>query len=221
MAPEPASAAGGPDAAEWVSALIHSRQTILPKRLAEPGPDGKQLDLILAAAAAAPDHGQLVPWRFVIVPPSQRSRLGEAFAQALLARDTTATPDQVAQARDKATRAPLLMLAVARLQGGDPEIDATERLLSAGCAIQNMLLTAHALGFGAALTSGKALHAPVLEALFDLGPGEQALCFINVGTPVSRRPTRIRPSPNQYVSVLGEAPGVNNSPPAPDLPATA
>jgi len=192
---------------ELVKTLIHSRQTLLPRRLAEPGPDDVQLDAILAAAAAAPDHGQLTPWRFVIVPPAARARLGEAFAAALLARDATATPEQVAQAREKAFRAPLLLLAIGRLADEVPTgegagIDATERLISAGCALQNMLLTAHALGFGAALTSGKALQSEVLRGLFRLSPGERALCFLSVGTVAKPRAVRARPLPASYVSVL-------------------
>ena len=63
------------DAAELLAAVIHSRQTVLPKRLDHPAPDAAQLALILGAAAAAPDHGQLTPWRFVIVPEDARSRL--------------------------------------------------------------------------------------------------------------------------------------------------
>ncbi len=189
--------------AEWVAALIHSRQTVLPKRLLAPGPDAAQLAMILQAAAAAPDHRQLTPWRFVIVPEDQRGRLAEAFAASLLERDAQATPEQLAQAREKAHRAPLLMLAIGRLSGGDPEIEAGERLVSAGCAIQNMLLTAHALGFGAALTSGKALGSRALRSLFGLSPEEQALCFISVGTVRERRPARARPAPEAYVSVLG------------------
>lgn len=191
------------EAAHWVAALIHSRQTVLPKRLRAPGPDALQLRAIVSAAAAAPDHRQLTPWRFVIVPEDQRARLAEAFAASLRERDPAATPEQLAQAREKAHRAPLLLLAVARLAGGDPEIEAGERLVSAGCAIQNMLLTAHAQGFGAALTSGKALGSPALRQLFGLAPGEQALCFISIGTVRERRPARARPAPEAYVTVLG------------------
>lgn len=198
-APGPVAA----DAAELVAALIHSRQTILPKRLGAPGPDVAQLALILTAAAAAPDHGQLTPWRFVIVPEAERDRLAEVFAASLIERDPQATAEQVGQAREKAFRAPLLMLAIGQLAGGDPDIDANERLVSAGCAIQNMLLTAHALGFGAALTSGKALKSRALRALFGLGAGEQALCFISVGSVHKHRPARQRPGTERYVSVLG------------------
>ena len=190
-------------AAEWAQALIESRQTILPKRLVAPGPDAQQVRQILGAAAAAPDHGELVPWRFVIVSPEARGRLAEAFAQSLAERDPAATPEQLAQAREKAHRSPLLMLAVARLasQPGE-EIPDDERLLSAGCAIQNLLLLATALGFGSALTSGQAMQSSGLRALFELQPHERALCFISIGTPVAGKPRRPRPGLEDYVSLL-------------------
>jgi nitroreductase len=189
--------------AEWAHALIEARQTILPKRLGAPGPDAQQLRQILGAAGSAPDHGELVPWRFVIVSPEARSRLADVFEQSLFDRDADATAAQLAQAREKAHRAPLLMLAVARF--AEQELDDVpdhERLVSAGCAIQNMLLIATALGFGSALTSGKAMQSPGLRALFSLQPHERALCFISIGTPASRRQRRPRPTPGDYVSLL-------------------
>ena len=189
-------------AAEWAQALIQSRRTVLPKRLAAPGPDARQLQQILGAAAAAPDHGELLPWRFVIVPESARGRLAEVFAQSLRERDAAATEEQLAQAREKAHRAPLLMVAIARTAGGDASIPAHERLLSAGCAIQNMLLVATALGFGSALTSGKAMDSRGLRELFSLAPEEQALCFISIGTVTAARRGRERPAVERYVSEL-------------------
>jgi nitroreductase len=191
--------------AESTCALIESRQTVLPKRLQAPGPDTCQLQQIVSAAAAAPDHGELLPWRFVIVPEHSRGRLGDVFAAALIERDAQATPTQIAQAREKAMRAPLLMLAVAKLAGARDDVPSTERLVSLGCAIQNMLLVATAQGFGSALTSGKSMDAPGLHALFGLEPHERAICFINVGTAASRKPRRQRPEPHEYVSTLGDA----------------
>ncbi len=92
--------------------------------------------------------------------------------------------------------------------GGDPDIVPAERLVSAGCAVQNLLLMATALGFGSALTSGKALQSQGLRALFALGEGERALCFVSVGTVLSRKPARARPVPAQYVGTLVPAVGV-------------
>ena len=192
-----------PDWAFVVSELIQARQTVLPKRLMDPGPDAAQTQAILAAAAAAPDHMQLLPWRFILVPAGQRATLAEVFARALSERDPQATPEQLAQAREKAFRAPLLMLAVVDGARGDPEVDLNERILSAGCAVQNMLLMATALGFGSALTSGKALKSHTLRACFGLGADELALCFVSVGTVHSSRPARVRPTVADYVNTLG------------------
>lgn len=200
------------EVAAIAAALIQSRQTILPKRLGAPGPAGPELAQILAAASHAPDHGQLVPWRFVLVPGAARTALAEVFAQALLERDPQATAEQAEQAREKAHRSPVLLLAVVDAERGDPEVDLAERLLSAGCAVQNMLLMATAQGYGSALTSGKALKAAGLRALFRLRPSEQAVCFISIGTVVSRKAVRARPAVSDYVGTLqadgGVAPGL-------------
>jgi len=187
---------------ELIETLMQSRQTILPKRLSAPGPDAAQLQQIVAAAAHAPDHGQLLPWRFVLIPDAARAALGDAFAAALLERDADALPEQVEQAREKAFRAPLLMLLVVQDVRGDADIDFSERVISAGCAVQNMLLMATALGFGSALTSGKALKSHSLRTLFALQPDEHALCFVSLGTATRSKPARTRPTVAQYLSTF-------------------
>ncbi|WP_431151638.1 nitroreductase family protein [Acidovorax facilis] len=204
----PTAALPPDDTAAMAAALIHSRQTILPKRLTAPGPSAGELAQILSAAAHAPDHGQLTPWRFVLVPAAARPALADVFAQALCERDPAATPEQAEQAREKAYRAPVLMLVVVDSQCGDPAIDLSERLVSAGCAVQNMLLMATAQGFGSALTSGKALKSPGLRGLFQLDAWEQALCFVSIGTVQSRKAARARPVADSYVSTLDPHKGV-------------
>ncbi|MDO5086078.1 MAG: nitroreductase family protein [Comamonadaceae bacterium] len=203
---DPVQMASPADAAAWAAELIHSRRTQLPRRLAPPGPNASQQAEILRAAAAAPDHGGLLPWRFIVVPEAARPRLADAFAAALLARDAAASAEQLAQVREKAFRSPWLLLAVARLHeetgGAGPKVPPAERIVSAGCAIQNMLLMAHAQGFGAALTSGQSLNSAPLRTLFGLHDHEQALCFISVGATARPRPPRQRPCPVHYVTVL-------------------
>ena len=187
----------------WASTLIHSRRTTLPKRLRGPGPDIDQRACILQAAAAAPDHDQILPWRFIEVPEQGRAALGQAFADALLERDPQADAPACSQAREKAMRSPWLLLAVVRTGGEPAEIPAAERVLSAGAAIQNMLLMATAFGLGSALTSGKALQSLALRQLFALKDNEQALCFSNIGHIGEPRQPRARPEVAQYFSVLG------------------
>lgn len=190
------------EAGHWFGVLAQARRTTLPKRLHPPGPDATQREAMLLAAAAAPDHAQLLPWRFIEVPADARPALADAFERALRERDPGVGADEVARAREKAARAPWLMLAVARTRGGDAEVPAHERVLSAGCAIQNLLLSATAMGFGSALTSGRSLRSPAIRRLFALGEDEDPLCFVSVGTVAAARPGRVRPAVGAFHSVL-------------------
>ena len=203
-----------------LAALLQARQTVLPKRLGAPGPDAAQLAAILGAAAHAPDHGGLLPWRFVRIPLAARPALAEAFAQALAERNPEAAPDQLAQARDKAFRAPELLVLVVDGACGDPAIGWDERLVSAGCAVQNVLLMATALGFGSALTSGKALKSDALRRLLALGPAEHALCCLSVGSVSARKPTPPRPGVPEIVRTLTDAGPIDglHTEPNPDTP---
>jgi nitroreductase len=99
-----------------------------------------------------------------------------------------------------------LLLLVVDAARGDPEIDLHERLISAGAAVQNVLLVATAQGFGSALTSGKALKSAVLQRFFALRASEHAVCFVSIGSVASRRPPRARPAVADYLSTLGESP---------------
>jgi len=195
-------AAARRELADFAHALISSRQNVSPRRLVAPAPDVHELELILGAAAAAPDHGLLLPWRFAIVPVERRFMLAEAFASALIDRDPEASPADVEAARAKAHRAPLLVLAIARLGPDEDGIPEIERAVSLGCAIQNMLLTTHALGFGAGLTSGQAMRSPRMKALFGLAEYEHAVCCVNIGTVSKRKPLRKKPFVSTFTTSL-------------------
>lgn len=182
--------------------LIHTRQHVSPKRLGDPGPDAAQIEIILGAAGAAPDHGRLNPWRLIIIPSERRHLLGQAFAEALVERDAAATEVQREEARSKAHRGPFLALVVLRLDSALGETHPQERMISAGCAIQNMLLAAHAMGFGAGLSSGRGLYSGQMRTLFRLSEDEQPLCFFSVGTVTTGKSSRPRPAVANYTSTL-------------------
>jgi len=187
---------------ELVDTLIATRRNYAPRRLVAPGPDASQVARLFAAAAAAPDHGQLTPWRFVVVPVGKRDLLGDVFARALVERDPAASEGDIEAARAKAHNAPLLMLAIARLGGDASDVSDLERMVSLGAAIQNMLLAAHGMGLAAGLAGGRALRSVPLRELFKLCAAEQPVCFVNVGTALAREPERLRPPPEAFVSEL-------------------
>lgn len=187
---------------DFAEKLIHGRVHVSPKRLGSPGPDEKQKQQILLAANAAPDHGRMMPWRFIEISEESRSALGEVFYQCLLDRDSNATPIQLQEAREKALRGPLLLLAVLSFADQANEISKDEKLISLGCAVQNILLSAYALGFGSGLSSGKALQSQRMRDLFQLNDQEDPICFITIGTVTKSKPGRIRPKLSDYHSIF-------------------
>jgi nitroreductase len=137
------------------------------------------------------------------VSESSRTLLGDVFRDCLLDRDPQATPIQLDEARDKAFRGPLLLLAAANLNDTEDGITPHEKMISLGCAIQNVLLMAHALGFGAGLSSGKAIQSERLRKLFKLSTNTIAICFITIGT-VSKNKSgnALRPDLTVYHSIF-------------------
>ena len=172
----------GADLAGLVLALIGSRQSVMPKRLEAPGPDDAQLRQMVDAAACAPDHRGLRPWRLVRIADPQRAALADLFEACTLDRDPAATPDDITRSREKAHRAPVLLLAVLRGEPADDEVPLVERAITLGAALMNLLLAAHGLGYGAMLTSGRAVRTPRFAQAFALAPGEQAVCFVSIGS---------------------------------------
>lgn len=185
--------------AEFTESLIALRQHVGPRHLADPGPEPELLRRMFMAAAAAPDHGRLRPWRFIVIGDGARAHLGQAFVDALLERDASASLEEQQNARDKALRSPTLILAVADFRTPDPKVSDAERLVSLGCAVQNLLLSAVAHGFAAGLSSGQALASEPLRRAFEIAEGEQAVCFVSLGTQAKQRPVRERPQVDDFV----------------------
>lgn len=187
------------DLAAFTLDLITSRHSVSPKRLQGPGPGAAQLQAMVEAAGCAPDHELLRPWRLIRIAPEQRATLAEVFEQSLLERLPDADAIARGQAREKAFRAPELLLAVARLAPAHADVPDAERHVALGAALQNLLLAAHGLGFAAMLTSGQALRTRRFASAFHLADGEHPLCFVSIGTPTEVK-WRSRPSASELMS---------------------
>ena len=190
------------DPASFLLNIMASRQHVAPKRLIEPGPQDEELEKIFSAASHAPDHGLLKPWRFILIPKDKRSSLGDAFVSALKDRDPKAKQDEIESAYSKAFRSPCLMLCVINNKDSQTSIPPFERIVSLGCAIQNMLLMSQALGIGSGITSGRAMNSVQIRELFLLADDEQGICFLNFGKVTSYKAKRQRPLPSGFISSI-------------------
>ncbi|MDC8783729.1 nitroreductase family protein [Roseateles koreensis] len=157
-----------------------SRYSIGPKHLVAPGPSEAELALMVEAALRAPDHGELMPFRFKRVAGNARARMAELFAAAARA----AGKDEAGAALDaeRALRPPVTVAVVARIDMGHRQVPAHEQWACVGGALSNFLMAAHLLGYGGKMLSGAKVRDPGITAAF-CAPGETLLGWIALGTP--------------------------------------
>ncbi|MDB6061042.1 MAG: nitroreductase [Verrucomicrobiaceae bacterium] len=180
--------------------LLNNRNS--EPRLTKPAPDREILNRILLASLRAPDHGRLRPWRYLLIEGKARQKLGDLFADALLARKADASEDEVKKNRDAPLRAPLVIAVVAKLQD-HPKVPRVEQLLTAGCAAYGILLAAQASGFGAIWRTGDNCYDEHVKTGLGLSADEQLIAYIYLGTPEGLT----KPSPevhlDEFVSAWG------------------
>src|ERR1700758_1578676 len=146
-------------------ALLTSRRSFKAVELAGPAPTPAEIDMLLTVASRVPDHGKLTPWRFIVFEGAARQKAGDAIASAFKVKYTDAKPDQIEAERGRLTRAPLVVAVVSRA-GPHVKIPEWEQVLSAGAAAMNLVLAAHALGYGASwITEWYAYDRAVLDTL--------------------------------------------------------
>ena len=97
---------------------LQQRRSVGPQRLGEPGPGADEIETLLTVAARVPDHGRLVPWRFLVIEGEARHRIGEAIAAAFSADQPGADAEKVAFERNRLARAPLVIAVVSRARSG-------------------------------------------------------------------------------------------------------
>jgi len=161
-------------------AALLTRRSVSPKRLCGPGPTPDELGLMVDAALRAPDHGGLLPWRLIDFPSNEREALAQLFEDEKRRRDPVATPDDFVRAREHATHAPVVWAFIARPQR-NVLVPMHEQWLGAGAALGQLLLAAHALGYGAIVLSGERCQDQPLRQALGLEPYETLAGFISIG----------------------------------------
>lgn len=180
-------------------ALLHTRRSGKPRDMIAPGPDAGQLRAILSAAIRVPDHGKLAPWRLVVVRADQRAALERVITEAYRAERPDAGRLEIDAMVQFAQQAPSLVVVLSSPVAGS-KIPVWEQELSAGAAIMNLLLAAHASGFvGGWLTGWPAYNDAVRDAFGQ--EHERIAGFVFLGSP--SRPLEERPRPD-YDSVVTE-----------------
>ena len=186
--------------ASGVLAFLLTRRSVRAAAMTEPGPDPRQLEQILTAAARVPDHKKLAPWRFIVFSGAARSAFGDVLAQACAAEETDPpSPVRLATERARFERAPTVVVLISQISQ-KPGVPEWEQILSCGAAGQNMCLAANALGFGTQWITEWYAYSPLVAKALGLADNERVAGFIYIGTPAERQADRDRPQLAQIVS---------------------
>ncbi len=164
-----------------MDALTALLTRVSPAALDAPAPSAEVLQKILEAAVAAPDHGRMRPWRFVLIEGAARERFGDLLAGSLRRREPTAPPGKLEAERKKALRAPLIVVVAAALQA-NAKVPEVEQVVAAGAAAQNALVAAHALGFGGFWRTGAIAYDTAAKQALGLAATDAIVGFLYLGT---------------------------------------
>lgn len=173
--------------------LLEQRCSVPSRQLGEPAPDEATLLALFTAAIRVPDHGKLVPFRLIRLQGAGKRAWGEQMTALARRKQPDISPAKLEKERLRYSYAPLVVVVVARLDVHS-KVPQIEQQLSAGCVAHNLLLGAHALGFGAQWLTGWAAYDRDAAAILGLGENEHVIGFVHIGTAQIEIPDRERPA---------------------------
>jgi len=160
--------------------VIQNRVSIT--KLIEPAPNEAELLEVFTAAARAPDHGKLQPWRFLVIQGEGLESLSHIFLSAITKLNPDVSPSLVEKTRSMPFRAPMIIVAIAKCQESS-KVPKLEQIIACGAATQNLLNALFALNYGAVWRTGDLAYEKHVTQSLGLGESEELIGFIYVGTP--------------------------------------
>ncbi|OUS27142.1 nitroreductase [Thalassotalea sp. 42_200_T64] len=163
--------------------------------LRAPAPNTTDLDVILTAALAVPDHAGLNPYKFHIIENQGLAKLTKIYVQAIKAN----TDDQLKleKAKKMAYRAPMTIVVSTHYQH-HPKVPKQEQLITAGCAAHAMQMAAGALGYGAMWRTGDLAYSDIVKTGLGIESGNDIVGFLYLGTKSKELTNKPRRNHDQY-----------------------
>jgi nitroreductase len=160
--------------------LIRKRRSVFPNMYAGTPIDKTAIETILENANWAPSHRLTEPWRFRVIKGKGLERLSEFLSNFY--KIHTADADFSEKKYEKTKRKPLqcaCVIAICMFRDPGARVPEWEEIAAVACAVQNMWLTASALGIGAYWSSPSAIH--MASDFLELEDGEKCLGFFYMG----------------------------------------
>ncbi len=178
--------------------LIANRRTIKPAQYTGEPVEDAFVELILEAANWAPTHGYTEPWRFTVFKDEALEGLGRFLAE--LDQPDSKAEDFNLQRFERLRKRPAQashIIAIGMVSGKNPKIPEIEEICATAMAVQNMWLTAHAMGLGAYWSTGHLAFKDETRAYLGFPDGAKSLGFFYLGKKAVDNPQGRRLSPIQ------------------------
>ena len=170
-----------------ISKLIRSRRSVFPAQYSGEVISKEVIEEILENANWAPTHKFTEPWRFTVFSGDGLAKLGE-FMSELYKKVTTAKGSFDKSKYEKLKVKPTLashVISIGMKRDKLERLPEVEEIEAVACAVQNMYLTAAALGVGCYWGSGGVTYFEEAKPFFDLGKNDRLLGFMFLGIPKS------------------------------------
>ena len=180
-----------PIASKEMIGWINSRRSM--GNLDAPAPTHVQIEAAIGCAATAPDHKKLQPWRFIVTEGDARHELGRALVQAAqekaVQEGEELSEKDIEKTHNMPLRAPMIITVVTKIQT-HKKVPPFEQVLSAGAAVQNLILALKAQGFSTVWRTGLLCNEPAVKAYFNVGADDYVTAFVYTGTSPKDEATR-------------------------------
>ncbi|MDX6379562.1 MAG: hypothetical protein QOI57_586 [Rubrobacteraceae bacterium] len=180
-----------------VNKAIETRRSV--GRVRQDPVSRKLVEKILESAVHAPNHKITEPWRFHVFTGKGRGEFARARAElAKIQAEAEGEEEElvagrISRERKKAFRAPVVIAVISK--GGRDEVETLENYAACAAAIQNMQLTAHALGLATIWRTGPVAYHQYMRDFLGLEDGDRIVAYLYLGySDMSERPRRREPA---------------------------
>lgn len=173
----------------FLKEIISERRTIKPDQFTGEKVDDLIIQQLLDSANWAPTHGYTEPWRFTVFTEDGLAKLGDFLAD--YDQPNKEAEDFNQMRYDRLRNSPLKcshVIGIGMKRGDNPKIPEIEEICATAMAVQNMWLTAHALGLGSYWSTGAKAFSSEMRNLFGLGENDLSLGLFFIGKPAIANP---------------------------------
>lgn len=168
-----------------VSDWIRNRRTIKPADMDGDRPLDRQLvNHLLENACWAPTHGMTEPWRFMVYSGASRkplaNKLQQIYTETTLPKNFR--PDKLTKLGLQPLLAPVV-IGICMVRDISGKIAEVEEIEAVACAVQNLHLSASAIGLGGFWSTPPLLETDAAAAALGLADNERCLGLFYLGWP--------------------------------------